>query len=447
MKSQPLRRFSVIALLPALLLTGACAKLDGLFTDTDQAPLTGERISVLQLQKELAPAPELQQTPVVLPEAWTNKFWPQAGGYPNHVMGHLTVGPDLHQAWNVSIGSGGDRRDPLITQPVAAEGTVFTLDTEGQISAFNLADGKQKWRVSSVAAGEEDTGAIGGGLAWASGKLYATNGYKQLACFDPVSGAMIWRAPLPSPARSAPTVVDDKIYLITLDNRLMVFSTTDGAAAWNYAGITETTNLLGSVSPAVDKAAVILPLSSGEIYGLRAENGQVVWEDNLSAVRRTGTLSSIADIRGQPVIDNGLVYAASYSGRMVAIDEVSGQRSWQREIGSAEMPWAAGDNVFMISTEQQLIALTRQKGDIRWLTPLPRFEGDNKEKPVVWTGPVLAGGRLFLASSSGTLIEADPQTGKILKQSALPGPVMIAPLVADNTLLFLTQQGELVAYR
>jgi outer membrane protein assembly factor BamB len=362
-------------------------------------------------------------------------------------MGQLTLGKDLKKAWSVSIGAGGNRREPLITQPVVADGMVFSLDTEGKMTAFNLADGSKKWSASSVAAGEEDSGAIGGGLAYAANRLYVTNGYKQLACFDSANGKMIWRTALPSPSRSAPTVMDEKVYLITLDNRLMVFSAADGTSVWNYSGITETTNMLGSVSPAVDAAAVILPMSSGEIYGLRVENGQVVWEDNLSAVRRVGTLSAIADIRGQPVIDRGLVYAASYSGRTVAIDEISGQRVWQREIGSGEMPWAAGENIFMISADQQLISLTRGEGAIRWITTLPRYEDDNKEKPVVWTGPVLAGGRLILASSRGSMIEASPQDGKILRQTELGREVMIPPLVADNTLIFLTRGGELLAYR
>ena len=438
-------KWVIVALLPLLL--GGCSKFEGMFTDSDLPPLKGERISVLQLQKDLTPDLALQQIPIVLPEAWTDKYWPQAGGYPNHVMGHLTLGPDLKKAWSVSIGAGGDRRDPLISQPIVAEGAVFTIDTEGKMAAFNLADGKKKWVVSSIAPGEEDSGAIGGGIAYATGKLYVTNGYKELTCFDSANGKMLWRASLPSPARSAPTVMDEKVYLITLDNRLMVFSTTDGTSVWDHAGIAETTNLLGSVSPAVDASAVILPMSSGEIYGLRVENGQVVWEDNLSAVQRLGTLSAIADIRGQPVIDQGLVYAASYSGRMVAIDEVSGQRTWQREIGSAEMPWSAGATVFVISSDQQLIALTRQGGEIRWITSLPRFEDDDKEKPVVWTGPVLAGGRLILASSGGQMIEASPADGKILKTTKLPGDVTIAPVVADNTLLLLTQNGQLVAYR
>ena len=430
----------------ALLLSG-CSGFEGVFGDKNLPPLPGERISILQLQQELTPNAALQKEPVILPEAWNNTFWPQAGGYPNHAMGQLMLGKNLKEAWSVSIGAGGGRRNPLIVQPIVAGGTVFTLDTDGRVTAFNFADGKQKWRVSSLPPGEEDSGYIGGGLAYSSEKLYVTNGYKQLVCINPATGSIVWRSAVPSPARAAPTVVDGRVYLITLDNRLMVFSAADGTPLWNYAGVAETTNLLGSVSPAVNASLVVMPMSSGEIVGLRTENGQVVWQDNLSAVRRAGALSAIADIRGQPVIDQGLVYAASYSGRMVAIDEISGQRVWQREIGSAEMPWAAGATVFVVSTEQQLLALSRVNGDIHWINPLPRFEDGNKDRPVVWTGPVLAGGRLILASSSGQMVEVNPQDGKILKQSELPGNVMIEPVVADNTLLILTGQGELVAYR
>ncbi len=440
-------KLTIFIILPAMLLLGACAKFDSLFTSgDDKPPLKGERISILQLQKELVPNPALQQTPVVLPDAWTNLFWPQAGGYPNHVMGQLTLGKDLKKAWSASIGDSGNRRDPLITQPVVADGMVYTLDTDGDLTAFSVADGDKKWRVSSIAKEQEDTGGIGGGIAYASGKLFVTNGYKQLTCFDSKSGSMLWRAPLPSPAQSAPTVMDEKVYIVTLDNRLMVFSATDGSSLWNYTGVAETTDLLGSVSPAVDASAVILPQSSGEIFSLHIENGQVAWQDNISAVSHTGTLSTIADI-GQPVIDQGLVYASSYSGHMVAFNEITGQRVWQRDIGSAQMPWSAGANVFVITGEQQLVALARQDGDARWVTSLPRYKGDDKDEPVVWTGPVLAGGRLFVASSGGELIEADPQDGKILKKTDLPGPVTIPPLVAANTLFILTQKGDLVAYR
>lgn len=439
---------SGLLILPALLMLGACSTTDSWFTSKDDLPpLKGTRISILQLQTQLTADPALQQTPVVLPEAWINAFWPQAGGYPSHTMGQLALGKDLKKAWSSSIGSGGGRRDPLITQPVVADGLIFTLDTDGDLTAFNITDGRKKWRASSIVKGEQKTGGIGGGLAYAGGKLFVTNGYKHLSCFNAATGNILWSTALPTPSQSAPTIMNEKVFVITIDNRMLVFSANDGTALWNYTGVAETTDLLGSVSPAADTTTVVLPQSSGDIFGLRTENGQVLWQDNLSAISHTGTLASLSDIRGQPVIDQGLVFAASYSGRMVALDEVSGQRVWQKDIGSAEMPWSAGDNIFIISTDQQMVALTRKTGDIRWVTQLPRYKGGDKDKPVVWTGPVLAGGRLIAAGSGGDIVQVDPQNGNIIKTTELSSPVFIPPIVAANTLFILTLKGELVAYR
>ncbi len=438
------KRLSLVVL--AVLLLSGCAD-SGLFSDEDKAPLEGERISVLQLQRELVPDPALENSPVALPEVWANQYWPQVGGYPSHAMGHLALGAKLQEAWQVSIGSGGDRRTPLTTAPVVAESAVFTLDTKGIVSAFDIATGARKWKQSVVPRGEEDSGAVGGGIAWSSGKLFVTGGYKYISALNPDNGALVWKAEIQAPARAAPTVMDDRVYLITLDSRLLVLSAADGSLLWTREGVGETTNLLGSAAPAVDSSLVVMPMSSGEIYGLRPENGQTVWQDNLSAVRRVGAMSSIADIRALPVIDQNVVYAVGYSGRMVAIDPVSGRRYWQRELGSAETPWAAGDVVFVMSTEQQLTALTRQGGAAHWVVQLPRFEDGNKEKPTVWSGPVLAGGRLFTVSSAGEMLEIAAQDGKILRKYKLGHGATRSPVVANGTLLVLTEDGKLMAWR
>lgn len=435
-----LRVLALSALAVMTLGLGACDN------DVDRV-LPGERLSVLQLQTALAPSPQLSDVPVDLPEPWTNQFWPQAGGYPNHAMGHLALAPSFKKAWSSSIGAGGDRRRPLITSPIMAEGMVFTVDADGEVRAFDAKTGSRKWSVSIVPKGEEDSGAVGGGLAYASGRLYATSGYKYLTALNPQSGQQLWKTKLPSPARSAPAVMNEQVYVITLDSRLMVFAVSDGAPLWNYNGVSESTNLLGSAAPAVDDTLVVLPLSSGELYGLRPENGRVVWEDNLSAIRRSGSMDALADIRGLPVVDQGVVFALSYSGRMVALDEVTGRRLWQREVGSSETPWAAGRTVFIVTSEQQLIALRRDSGEIHWVTQLPRYEDDKHESPVVWTGPVLAGGRLITASSTGELREVDPQTGEIVRTTKLGDAVTIAPIVADGTLYLLTQDGTLSAWR
>lgn len=446
MRRAPVLSAALLALALTVSLSG-CETTEKIFGTDKEPPLPGERLSILQLQKDLVPNPSLEAEDIALPEIWQNKFWPQAGGYPNHAMTHVALAPQIKKAWEVSIGDGGDKRTPLTAIPVVAEDRVYTLDTGGNLSAYDLQNGKRLWRESMVPRGEGSSGAVGGGLAWHEGKLYVTAGYKHLAAVDPSTGGHIWRAVLPAPARTAPTVMDGRVYVVTLDNRLMVYGSAEGKLLWQHTGVSEATNLLGSASVAADETLVVLPLSSGELYGLRPENGQVVWQDNLSAIRRGGSMSAIADVRGLPVIDRGMVFAVSYSGRMVALDQVTGQRRWQREIGSAEMPWVAGDTVYLITSDQQLAAIKRGTGEVRWVVDLPRWSDKKHTEPVVWSGPVLAGDRLIVAGSNRDMLELSPLNGDTLATHRLPGETMLPPVAAGGTMIILSQNGDLSAWR
>lgn len=438
-----IRSFILLMPLMALLLLAAC-------TEKDQAPLEGERISVLELQKTLEPEnPELQAEGLITPAIWRNEFWPQSGGYPNHSMQNLDLSTEpLKKIWSADIGEGSVIERPLTAQPVVADGRIFTLDTDLMLSAFDITSGKSLWRVSMMAKGEEDP-VISGGVAFGGGLLYVTNGYNELIAVTPADGKIAWRRTIPAPSRAAPTVLNDRVFITTLDNRLLALNAADGAPLWDYTGLSESAGLIGAASPAASRDIVVPVFSSGEITALRVENGSVAWTDNLANVRRTGGLAALSHIRALPVIDKGLVVAMSFGGRLVGLDEVTGTRVWQREIGGANTPWMAGNHLFVLSSQNELVALGREKGSIRWVTQLQRYEDpdDSASDPINWAGPVLAGGRLILAGTDGRFVEINPETGKQLRASDMGDTVDISPVVAGGTLYLLSEDGVLSAYR
>jgi outer membrane protein assembly factor BamB len=438
---------ALLALTALALIAAGCSAFDG--NDND-APLEGERISVLELQRNLEPdSAALEAQGFIAPQAWANEFWPQNGGYPNHTMQQMVLseGP-LKQIWKSSIGKGAQASLPLVAQPILVDGRVYTIDTESTLSAFDSKSGKKLWTQNIAPKSEEDDPVIAGGVAYSQGRLYITSGYAELLVVDPASGKIIWRKALPAPCRAAPTIMDNRLFLVTLDNRLMAFSVEDGTLLWEFAGLAETAGLVGAASPAASREVVIPAFSSGELFALRVENGSVSWADNLSSARRVGNLAAMSSIRGLPVIDKGMVFAISYGGRLVAIDERTGTRIWQREIGGSETPWVAGNHLFVISSENELVGMGRDSGVIRWVTTLPRFKkAEKREDPIIWTGPVLAGGRLIVAGSNGQIIETDPDTGKTIRSWTAQGPITISPIVAGGMLYLLSDNGTLAAYQ
>jgi outer membrane protein assembly factor BamB len=447
------RAAALFALLVLALPLVACDTLDRAwnwadpFTETKKKPLEGKRIPVLVDEQEVKPDPSIQSTPVELPPANENPDWAQSGGNPPHVMGNLALSGDPKLAWKTSIGQGADDDNPHLATPVVAGGVVYAMDTDSTVRAFDAASGSKKWE-RQIAPKHAGGGDVGGELAFAEGKLFATNGFGEVLALDPATGEIAWRRDLQGPTRAPPLVVGGRVFAITQDNQLHALDSKNGTVLWTHSGLSEVTDMLGAASPALEGDTVIVPYTSGEIYALRAENGRVLWSDTLAAVRRADAISALADIRGNPVVDRDRVIAVGHSGRTVSIDLRSGARAWEASIGGITEPWVAGKFVYVLSTTNQLICLTRDDGRVRWVAQLDRWGDPEKKKDIiVWHGPVMAGGKLYLAGSAGKLIAVSPLDGKVLTTIELGDPGIATPIVAARTLYVLTEAGDLQAYR
>ena len=436
-------------LLSALLLgTGLTACSDGWWGDKDEKPpLKGERISVLDYEKDLRPEEGVAAAPFSATNPQGNDAWPQAGGYPSHAMGNLDLGTSLERAWSSSIGEGSRSRLPLTTQPIVMGESIFTLDTDSELSAFATDSGQKRWSVSVRDPDEEDP-VISGGIAGDAGVVYVTAGYDELVAVDAAKGEIKWRAPLTSPSRAAPTVVGDRVFVTTLSNSVLAINTSDGKVDWEFSGLGQSTGLIGAASPAATNDLVIPAFSSGEIYALRAGNGSVAWSDSLANTTRLGGMTGLSDIRGLPVIDNGIVYAISFGGKMAAIDINTGSRIWTKDITGAKTPWVIGNRIFLVSSDSQIVALDKTKGTVLWVSQLAKFKDkEDKTGPIIWSGPIFAGNRLILFSSDGRIAEVNPENGTLLREWGSGDDVRISPIVAGKTLYILGEDGDLTAYR
>lgn len=434
----------ILLLVPVMALTvGAC----GLFEKEEGPPLPGERIPVLQSSGRLEADQRVSDLTVELPRPVTNQDWPQTGGYAHHAMHHLELGADPRQVWTVNIGQGSSSEQRLLAQPVVAGGLIFTMDADAEVRAFSADGGGQRW-VRNVLPEEEEEGDLGGGLAVDEGRLFVTTGAGQVVALRAESGEELWRADLGAPVRAAPGAAQGRVFAVTVENEMVVLNAETGERVWNYEGVRADASILGGAPPAIGEGVVIVPLSSGELIALLVENGRELWTDRLAASRLPSPVSNIADIQGSPVIDRGMVFAVSHSGRLAAIQLRSGSRAWDLDVGALQTPWVAGDYVFIVTNEGYLAAVLRDSGRVRWALRLSRYvDVEDREDPVVWAGPVLAGDRLIVAGSHGEALSVSPYTGEVLGWLPLSEGVMIAPIVANRTLYFLDEDGRLTAIR
>lgn len=447
MRSNARRRHATASLATIAIVTalvGGCAgegpqipKLTDLNPFAEkETPLPGKRIPVSLTEGraglDVAPA----DRPIALPPAQANDTWPQPGGNAQNSSGHLALGSSLKQGWSADAGTGSSSYGKLTASPIVADGKILVLDTRGRVTAFSPG-GAVAWRSSVTPQNEKDHKGYGGGLAADGGRVFVGTGYGTVVALESTSGKKLWEKNVSSPIRSSPTAAGGRVFVVSSDGMARAFSAADGAELWTHQGLVERAALLTNTSPAVAGEHVVVPYPSGDVVALRISDGQPAWTESLARTRLASSLGSMTDA-ARPVVDSGTVFAVGHSGRMVATNLRDGQRLWSLNVPGIQAPLVAGEFVFVVDTGGQLMAITRRDGKVLWTVRLPGSS--------TWSGPVLAGNRLWLTSNKGQLVGADAATGKVDQTLNIGTPSYVAPIVAGSRLYVLTDAARLIAY-
>lgn len=429
-----------IAALASVVLLASCS---------DELILEGERLDLRAPFGEATPVAENRVVPISLSAPVNHSDWTHRRGTNTHVIAHPALGANLQRVWSARVGAGDAKRHRVTADPVAAGGRIFTLDSRATVTATTTA-GSQAWSVDLTPSFARRDNASGGGLALGTGKLFVTTAFGELVALDPATGAEFWRQRVDAPLSGAPTVVGNTVYVVAADSSGWAIDTENGRVRWQLAGTPAALGMTGGAGPAVSGDLVILPYPSGEIVGATRDTGTRTWVGRVAGSRPGQAYNSIRDITGDPVILGGTVYAATPSGRLAAFDAATGVARWSAREGALSPVWPAGGSLFLVSDLGELVRLDASDGSRIWGVQLPHHTRDRERRRAeiyAHYGPILAGGRLIVASSDELLRSFDPASGNLISEVEIPRGATTNPIVVDGTLYVVSTDGQLHAFR
>ncbi|MDB6182316.1 PQQ-binding-like beta-propeller repeat protein [Paracoccus fistulariae] len=415
--------------------------------------LPGERLDPLAVTSPDGPAIQgpapVTSTALSLAAPRSNAEWTQRGGNPAHQPGHPALGTGTTQIWANRIGAANDRRHRISGDPVVGGGLVYALDSRARVTASAVSGGTA-WSTDVTPALETSYSVSGGGVAYESGRVFVTTGFGELVALDARSGGVLWRQRVDAPIGGGPAVQNGVVYVTARNNVGWAVRASDGKVLWQTAGNPSTAGIMGVTVPAVQGDTVIFGFSSGQLMAVNTADGLTRWTSQVAGTRRGRAYTAIRDLTGDPVISGGNVYGGSSAGRINSIDFATGIENWSSRDGANSPVVVAGGSVFAVNDQAQLIRLDAASGGVIWRVDMPYYTDTKvKRQDSIYAhfGPVLAGGRLFVASSDGVLRSFDPRSGQLVGQAAIPGGAASAPVVAGQTLYVLSRQGQLIAFR
>lgn len=430
-----------VATLPLLL--GACESIG--LADKPTPKLEGERIDVTLQPTLLKVNRAAANVTFALPQPERLENWAQTGANSSHTPGHVAMPAGVVRAWSANVGGGFGRGKALLNAPVVHSGRVFMVNTDGEVTALNAGTGKELWQVS-LPLEQESAAKIAGGLAVSGNLLFVTTGSGQVFALTADKGEQVWMTPLNVPLRAAPATFGETVFITSHDNRLFALSALNGALQWTHSGIEEVLAPMAAASPAVANGAVVVPYTSGELYVLRAADGRYLWHETLtSPFSGQDPAMTLAAIAAPPVVADGVIYAVGLNGGLSAYGLVDGQRYWRSDLTTSQLPIVAGAHIFVLTDEGELAVLNRQDGLVRWVANLNNGLPEAEKR--LWVGPLLAGGRLIVASNDGYAVSINPESGTKLAATEIDEGVSVPPVIVDGMLYFLTDSGRLVAFR
>jgi len=445
------RELHKLLVLPLLLLMLSACSTGWMGEDDEDAPLEGTRLSIMKPQTStLKLAGDREAISIDVEGAINNQLWLQAGGNARNNLGNVTLsGTSADDIWRADIGADNSEGQFNLTTPKVALKAVFTMDADLVVRAFRMVDGEEVWETDVSIDDEDSDAVVNGGIALGDRRLFVATGHAEVLALNPATGRVLWRRKVSAPVRSDPIVYAKKVYIMTLDNQVYALDSKTGDELWTYQGLSEITGILGGGGLVADADVVVAPFSNGEIVAFRAETGRVLWIDSLANRRQIlNRLSNIVDIRARPVIDDGVLYVVSHANRLGTFRLEDGQRLWAREVGSIQSPVISGDFMYLVDNAQTVICFGKDNGKALWSSQLPAFEDmEDKEGPIFWSGPILAGGRLVLTSSDGQVAFLNPVDGVVDQTLDLGSRFYVPAVAALDTLLVLDDDARLTALK
>ena len=314
---------------------------------------------------------------------------------------------ELDVVWRKTLGLGVGERN-IRLKPAVSGDVVYMADYNGTLRALELESGDQIWSLSF------DYNVSGGVVVDAS-DVYVVTLDGVLHSITKENGETRWTKQLSSES-IAPVVVDrGQVYVRTIDGHLTALDRATGNQNWTYEAALPVLTVHGTAAPVLMHDLVISGFANGKLIALDRELGIPRWSKRLAIPEGRSELERLVDIDGTPIVEDGIVYATAYHGKLAAVG-FDGKTRWETELSSYFGPALGLGNLYITRDDDHVQAYDQINGASVW--------SQNLLQGRFLTQPVKHGRYIIVADFEGYVHVLSQVDGEIIgRLSVRPKPL------------------------
>ena len=335
--------------------------------------------------------------------------------------------------WKANTGKGSG--DFLLgLQPLIHGNFIYVSDHRGVVTAYDKLTGKKQWRQKLKVAISAAVGA-------ADGTLYLGGQEGELFALSKSDGRLMWRTQLSGEVLAAPNAGLGMVVVQTSDGALHGIANNSGEVVWTNRRSLPSLSLRGTSAPVVDNELVLTGMANGRVLAFSILDGRVVWEAPIGVPQGRTELQRMTDVDARPVVDGGLIYAASYQGRVAAVARETGRILWARDISVySGMDLDNEGSLFFGDENSQLWGLDKSNGATLWV--------QDKLRARHLTAPANLRDYIVVGDFEGYVHILSTVDGRLIGRKRYDDEGYITPAIVDGeTVYMLDREGELTAFQ
>ena len=348
-----------------------------------------------------------------------NQDFPSTFGFSGNNIDHLLLGGGAPWQSQPSNNAG-----QVTTPLVLNAGRLFYGDVRGGLHAVSASNGALLWTVRLFDSKAFQPIAT---LFADQNVLYAATQNGHVVAISSKTGSVRWKKKAIGSGKNSVTgalrSVGKALLLQTGNNRLLTLAKDDGEAGWVYK----------STHP-IEALAV----SDGTIKLLTSKNEFVHLDESTGKQKTKNEFPSALEARQLIATSKDLIVSGKNG-----LSRYTPQRTrklWQQKKGDEGQIIASGDTIFSSGADNVLRAYNRTNGKLNWRSKL--LENKANGALTRWSRPILAGGRLHLASNTGYVASFNADDGKLILLRNIKAPINSAPIVASGRLYIIAANGR-----